>query len=272
LTRALRGIAGSDLWMSMRIKIGLCGFTIGMAAYAKRFPVLEVQQTFYQPPAAATMSRWRQTMPPSFEFTVKAWQLITHAHNSSTYRRLKRPLNQDERATVGSFQASAIVDEGWAVTLECAKILGATAILFQCPASFRPVAGNLQNMREFFKRIGRPPGIRLLWEPRGPWPEDVLRKICSDLDLVHVVDPFARPTVTNGYTYYRLHGTTGARHVYSDAELQRLTELIPAQGDTYIMFNNMPRVIDSRRFVTLLVSAGTLGPREARTYLAVDSR
>ena len=32
------------------MKLGMCGFTIGAAAYFKQFPVVELQQTFYDPP------------------------------------------------------------------------------------------------------------------------------------------------------------------------------------------------------------------------------
>lgn len=247
------------------LKIGLCGFTIGAATYAKRFPVVEVQQTFYEPPAKLTMARWRNTAPAAFEFTMKAWQLITHSANSSTYRRLKRPLSETERATAGAFRPSAIVDSAWAVTVECAEVLRATAILFQCPASFRPLPANLANMRTFFGRIRRPDGIRLLWEPRGPWPADIVAGLCAELHLVHVVDPFVTRTVTSGLTYYRLHGTTGARHVYSDAELMELAGMIPAHGECYVMFNNMPRVEDARRFQALLAGmpagASLVSPR-----------
>lgn len=66
------------------IKIGLCGFTIAMAEYPRRYPVVEVQQTFYQPPAEGVMSRWLAAMPAGFEFTIKAWQLITHPATSPT--------------------------------------------------------------------------------------------------------------------------------------------------------------------------------------------
>ena len=71
-----------------RVKVGLCGFSMAMPAYPRHFPIVEVQQTFYQPPAPNTLRRWRELMPPGFEFTVKAWQLVTHAATSSTYRRL----------------------------------------------------------------------------------------------------------------------------------------------------------------------------------------
>jgi uncharacterized protein YecE (DUF72 family) len=108
-------------------------------------------------------------------------------------------------------------------------------------------------MASFFRRIDRPPGVRLLWEPRGPWPADVIRSLCTAHDLVHVVDPFVNPTVTGGgMTYYRLHGVTGARHVYTDAELRHLRELLPASGVTYVLFNNIPRANDAARFGRLV--------------------
>jgi uncharacterized protein YecE (DUF72 family) len=199
------------------------------------------------------MRRWREAMPAGFEFTVKAWQLVTHAAKSPTYRRLRRPLSERERAEAGAFRNTAIVDEGWRTTVECAGILRASSILFQCPASFRPTAENVANMAGFFGRIERPPGVRLLWEPRGPeWTGQVVAPICAAHDLVHVVDPFVGPTVTGGVTYYRLHGITGARHVYTDDELLRLRDTLPPSGEIYVMFNNIPRAADARRFGQLL--------------------
>src|SRR5687768_4078692 len=132
------------------IKIGLCGFTMSALRYPQYFQVVEVQQTFYQPPAASVIDRWRARMPPRFEFTLKAWMLITHAATSPTYRRLRRSLTRDEAAGAGGFQESAIVDEAWQVTLDATRRLRATAILFQCPASFRPTPENLGNLRGFF--------------------------------------------------------------------------------------------------------------------------
>ena len=236
------------------VKIGLCGFTIAIAEYPRRFPVVEVQQTFYQPPADAVMRRWRAAVPAGFEFTVKAWQLITHTAASPTYRRLRRPLTERERAGAGSFRESAIVDEGWRVTAACAGVLRASAILFQCPVSFRPTDENGANLRSFFRRIDRPPGVRLLWEPRGPWPPELVASLCAALGLTHVVDPFVNATVTvgGGVTYYRLHGITGSRHVYTDDELRRLRHMVPAAGETYVLFNNIPRADDARRFGRLL--------------------
>jgi uncharacterized protein YecE (DUF72 family) len=192
-------------------KIGLCGFSLAMADYPRHFSVVEVQQTFYQPPSELTMRRWLTATPAGFEFTLKAWQLITHESKSPTYRRLKRPLDTEERATCGGFRDSAIVRAALASTLDCAKLLCASTVLFQSPASFRPQSDNVQRLRHFIKHIARPAcpaGVRLAWEPRGPdWTRnaDLAVSLCEELELVYVVDPFVdaiRPTA--GAAYLRL--------------------------------------------------------------------
>jgi uncharacterized protein YecE (DUF72 family) len=237
------------------VRLGLCGFTIGAREYFGRFRVVEVQQTFYDPPQDGTLIRWRRQAPPGFEFTLKAWQLVTHDGSSPTYRRLKRPLDAADRERVGSFRLTPPVLRAWERTLECARLLHATAILLQCPRSFRPTDENVARLAAFCREVERPEGVRLLWEPRGPWPPDVLRDLCRDLGLVHVVDPFVTGTVTPEQTYYRLHGVTGARHVYTDDELRELRAMLPEQAERpYVLFNNIPRVLDAERFRTLLGS------------------
>ncbi|MFQ5882008.1 MAG: DUF72 domain-containing protein [Candidatus Methylomirabilales bacterium] len=67
----------------------------------RRFPVVELQQTFYQPPRLKTVQRWREEVPATFEFTMKAWQLITHEPGSPTYRRLKIAILQAKAGGTG---------------------------------------------------------------------------------------------------------------------------------------------------------------------------
>jgi uncharacterized protein YecE (DUF72 family) len=235
------------------IHVGLCGFTLSAAEYFETFPVLEIQQTFYEPPALTTLRRWREQAPAGFEFTMKAWQLITHRATSSTYKRLRTPLTAEERAEAGAFRPSPIVLQAWEKTLDCARIVGATSILFQCPASFRPEPDNVENMRRFFSMIERPPKMRMMWEPRGPsWPAALIAELCEELALTHVVDPFVNDTVTGPPVYWRLHGIKNHYHVYTDDELRALIAKLPAKGDTYVMFNNIPRVGDAQRFVRML--------------------
>lgn len=236
------------------VRVGLCGFTVGAAAYVREFPVVEVQQTFYEPPQDATLVRWRRQAPPRFEFTLKAWQLVTHEASSPTYRRLRRPLSAAQRAETGGFRLTPVVLDAWERTLACARLLRATAVLLQCPRSFRPTAANVERMRAFFGEVPRPEGVRLLWEPRGGWPAELVRELCETLGLGHVVDPFVTATQTPERTYFRLHGISGARHVYSDDELRRLRSMLPGASaePAYVLFNNLPRVGDARRFRALL--------------------
>ncbi len=37
-------------------------------------------------------------------------------------------------------------------------------------------------------------------------------------------------TATPVQTYFRLHGTTGARHVHTDGELRRVCDMLPTSG------------------------------------------
>ncbi|HEX6084892.1 MAG TPA: DUF72 domain-containing protein, partial [Thermoanaerobaculia bacterium] len=151
------------------MRLGLCGWTIGVNRYFELFDTLEVQQTFYEPPSRVTMDRWREQAPAGFVFTIKAWQVITHRSTSTTYRRLRSDINRDE---AGAFRVNDTVLAAWQKTRECARILRAKAILFQCPASFKPTDENVENMRRFFGEIERMKGVDYLWEPRGAWPDE----------------------------------------------------------------------------------------------------
>ena len=235
------------------MKLGMCGFTIAASAYYRRFRVLEVQQTFYDPPPIATLRRWRAEAPADFEFTMKAWQVITHFATSRTYRRLRSTFPDHARREAGGFRWNDTVCAAWLTTLDCAEILRATAILFQCPASFRPTDENVAAMRGFFHQIEQPPGIRFLWEPRGAWPDDVVLELCRELDLIHAVDPFIRPSLTPELIYWRLHGNRSHYASYTDDELRQIHDWLPGDDrDAYVMFNNIPRVKDADRFRQIL--------------------
>lgn len=232
-------------------KAGCCGFRVTQREYTTQFPVVEVQQTFYQPPQVPTLRRWREAAPKNFEFTVKAWQLITHEARSPTYRRLKRQLTAEERANCGAFRPTPIVQEAWDVTRACAEALKAKRVLFQCPASFKPTPENLTRMRAFFSTVERGK-LRFCWEPRGAWAGELVRELCDELDLVHVVDPFAARTVTTSRErYFRLHGRGGWRYEYETGELEELLTMLPRGKTSYVLFNNIRMLEDAARLQEL---------------------
>lgn len=237
--------------MTSNLRVGTCGFNGSKADYAQHFSCVEVQQTFYQPPRLVTLERWRSEVPAHFEFTLKAWQLITHPAKSPTYKRLKRTLSDPEQAGTGYFKPTSIVDEAWQITLACAQALRAKTILFQCPASFTQTPEHISNLVHFFSRIERN-GLIFGWEPRGPWDKHVVKRLCQELQLWHVIDPFVNTTMTPEQCYFRLHGRGGWRYQYEPAELTELIELLPTDKPAYVFFNNVHMRQDALIFKELL--------------------
>ena len=232
------------------IKVGCCGFIVSQAEYLKLFRLIEIQNTFYQLPRLGTAEKWRDSAPPGFEFTMKAWQLITHEPSSPTYRRANIKIEPNSFDRYGRFRPTSEVLEAWNRTAQFAHTLGATIVLFQCPASFQPTKDNVKNMREFFGRIDRA-GLRFAWEPRGVWPEELVLRLCEELQLIHCVDPFKNKSLFGDVRYFRLHGITGYAYRYSDDDLQRLKEWVE-EKPTYVLFNNNWMKDDALRFMELI--------------------
>jgi uncharacterized protein YecE (DUF72 family) len=49
-----------------------------LSYYADRFETVEVNSTFYRPPAPGVVNAWAQRTPKHFDFTIKLWQKFTH--------------------------------------------------------------------------------------------------------------------------------------------------------------------------------------------------
>jgi len=239
------------------IVVGCCGWPEARARYFSHLGAVELQETFYDPPAPERAARLRQEAPPGFVVTMKAWQVITHPASSPTYRRLRRPLPPEAREEAGFFRPTPTVRRAWETTLAVARAVGAAAIVFQCPASFRPTPENKAHLRAFFQGVERE-GRVLAWEPRGPWREEDVLPLCRELGLVHCVDPLTQgPSLWGEAAYFRLHGRTGYRYRYSDEELQELAEacrwaLAQGRRPVFVMFNNTNMLEDALRFRALM--------------------
>ena len=272
-----------DDW-SQPIRAGVCGFCLPQSELFRRFKLLEVQQTFYWPPQLKTVERWRRTAPDDFEFTVKAFQAITHGPSSPTYRRTK--FTTDERSQCGGFCDTPVVRIAWMTTLELATALEARVVVFQCPPSFEASETNVRQMRRFFEWAERG-WLRFAWEPRHEtWTSELIQELCAALDLIHVVDPLEKadvhsltggsvaaatstPATLNAFgkrRYLRLHGKALGRfrydynRPYSDDELADIKRLCEP-GPTYCLFNNKQMAIDAARFTDLLLADVAQLPR-----------
>ncbi|WP_456474148.1 DUF72 domain-containing protein [Candidatus Pyrohabitans sp.] len=238
----------------MWVKVGCCGFPGGMKKYFQEFSLVEVQKTFYSPPMVKTARRWRDLAGEDFEFTLKAWQLITHPPSSPTYRKAGIEVKDKDR--YGFFKPSEEVFSAWERTREIAQALRASVVVFQCPPRFVQSEENISNLKNFFGGIRRE-GLTLALELRSPWDRELLGELCRELKLVHCVDPLREEPVTSGSAYFRLHGSyegrrINYRHRYSDEELGRLREKVLGFDAAYVLFNNIYMGEDARRFINLI--------------------
>jgi uncharacterized protein YecE (DUF72 family) len=225
------------------IQTGCCGFALAQAKYFATFPCVEVDTSFYNLPQLTTAAKWRAAAPAGFQFAMRAWQVITHAPDSPTYKRTR--LDARDRPYCGGFGFNPTVRWAWDQTFQVAKELGVFLVLFQCPVSFRPTRENIERLRQFFVRAKRGK-FALGWEPRGNWEPAMVAQLCTELDLVHVVDPLqSRPATRARFQYYRLH--RGER--FTTEELHRLRALCRAEKlPTYCFFNNRAMAADAARF------------------------
>lgn len=234
----------------MLIKVGCCGFPQARSRYWQELSVVEIQQTFYQPPALATAQKWREEAPEGFEFTMKAWQLITHPASSPTYRRLKTPVAEDKKARYGFFCPGPDVLAAWQATQAVAHALKASLVVFQCPPSFSPAEENLENLRRFFKvMVSR--DFLLAWEPRGNWGQKEVANLCEELGLIYCLDPFKGSPQPGLVRYFRLHGLGGYKYRYTERDLSQIKEWCQKEGTTFVMFNNVSMWEDALRFKRL---------------------
>jgi uncharacterized protein YecE (DUF72 family) len=185
-----------------------------LAFYATRFPVVEINNTFYRLPKESVVEGWAAQVPEPFRFAIKASQRITH------FTRLKP-------------ESAETVD----YMLKTLGALGSRLgpILFQLPPNMKK---DLDRLRVFLERL--PADRRYTVEFRHEsWFEDdvfaALRERNVALCIIEQPD-FKAPVVsTASWGYLRLH-----RFDYDEPMLTEWSKLVKSQGwdDAYVIFKH----------------------------------
>lgn len=113
--------------------------------YAERFPLVEVDSTYYFPPSERNAVLWIERTPKDFTFNIKAYSLLTNhpTRRDSLYKDLQAELPEElegRRNLYREHLPDQIVDEVWQrfhdalMPLHSAGKLG--AVLFQFPQWF----------------------------------------------------------------------------------------------------------------------------------------
>lgn len=247
--------------------------------YARHFPVVEVDATYYALPSVRNTLAWSERTPEGFSFGVKAFApFTTHALSP---RRLPRdlfgvlPQELRDRENLYPRQLPpGLLEELWQrfrVALEPLRAAGKLGyVLFQMPRWFAASRSRFAYLEECRDRL---PGFRIAVEFRDPtWLAPARRKatlgFLRSAGLVYVavdepqgtrasVPPVAE--VTNPeLAVVRFHGRRRAtwdrpgvgtterfRYLYREEELRewvgRLRELADRAREVYVLMNNCYR-------------------------------
>ncbi|MET7968920.1 DUF72 domain-containing protein [Micromonospora sp. NPDC005305] len=258
-----------------------------LSYYARQFPLVEVDATYYSPPAERTAQLWVDRTPPGFTFNIKAFSLLTgHPTRVSALYKDLRPDTEKKNLYPDDLPPQAY-EEVWTRFLSAldplvdAGKLG--AILFQFPPWFTIRRDNKQYLLEVARRCAP---LRPAFEFRhaswfdgdnaeetlGFLRQHELPFVCVDMPQGHKSSVPPVLAATADLAVVRFHGhsdkwTSKDIHEkfgydYSERELRdwapKLRELAGEAEHTHVLMNNCYRDYAQRNGTTLagLLDAG----------------
>ena len=237
------------------IKVGCCGFPIKKERYYSEFKVVEVQKTFYDPRNIETFKKWRVNAPDDFEFTIKAWQGVTHDIKSPTWKRYKGELiGKKER--YGLLHFTEEVMWAWERTLDAANALNSNIIVVQLPPKLSWDENN-EDIKKTIDYLLESKKIIVI-EPRNKtWFREEVYDYFRKNNIVFCTDPFKNGLIDThrDVMYLRLHGIGGYKYKYNEEELKALYTWVEPyldQRKIYVMFNNVYMYENAKQFLDML--------------------
>lgn len=214
-----------------------------LVRYAQRFPVVEVNSSFYRPHRPETYARWAASVPESFQFSVKIPRAITHV------RRL--------------MDFAELLERFLGEIAELGEKLG--PLLIQLPPS---LDFDARVAEPFFTTLRAQFSGGLLCEPRHEsWFTDEADRLLEAAQVARVAaDPARVPQAAlpggwQGLVYYRLHGSPELyTSAYSDAYLDRLAQALRTAAQTaqtWCIFDNTARGAATANALYLLAQLGS---------------
>ncbi len=242
-----------------------------LAYYAERFPVVEVDATYYSLPSERNSALWVDRTPPDFRFDVKAFSLLTqHPTKTTALPKGLRPEDAKARVYLKDLPA-ATVDEVWDRFLTALAPLHEGgklgAILLQFPQWFPGGNANRDYILECAERC-KPYRVSIEFRHHSWMDEkhqaktlDFLRGyglpyVCVDMPQGHTssIPPVVAATADLAVVRFHGHNDDGwnSRDIYqrfgykySEQELEewapKLRELSQQAKETHVLMNNCYR-------------------------------
>lgn len=238
-----------------------------LAYYAGRFPLVEVDATYYSPPSEQTAALWAQRTPDGFTFNIKAFSLLTgHPTRTSAIYKDLRPDTGKKNLYPRDLPGQAY-EEVWTRFLSAldplvrAGKLG--ALLFQFPPWFTIRRSNKDYLVEVARRCSPlPVAVELRHESwfRGDNQQETLELlrrhrlpyVCVDMPQGHRSSVPPVVTATADLAVVRFHGHSDRwqsrdiyerfGYLYSPEELAgwapKLRDLSAQAEQTHALLNN----------------------------------
>lgn len=225
--------------MTTRWHIGAKQLRGGIAAYAKRFDLLEVRVGVpaslgtddVPPPTLATLRRWRKTVPPHFDFAV-----VAGPHVSRT-------------------KPSPLVDEELDAARAAIDALQARCFVLRTPPEVTPTSLWRDRIAKIASRVPRDV-TRLIWEPSGVWETEVAAEQARQWDVVLAVDPAREPVPSGGVAYLRLRAM-GETRAFGEAALARVVKAVGSRREVFAIIETDSAAIEAKRLRRLARSSGS---------------
>lgn len=200
--------------MATRLHIGAKDLRGEVAAYAKRFDLLEVRgvdaASLKQAPSDATLRRWRKAVPPQFEFAVVGGP------------------------GVGKVKAGDTLETELAAMLKTATLLEARVLVLATSSDVTPSKLWRDRIEKLIDRLPRD-ASSVVWEPSGLWEIEDAAEQAAKWGIAVAVDPARDAMPAGPVAYGRLRAAGGTR-AFSTAALQKVADNIGERRDAYVVF------------------------------------
>lgn len=244
--------------------------------YSERFPMVEVNYTYYRMPSVSTMRGMERKTPDDFEFVVKLNRSLTHSNpiigsfipDQESSPDAARGTPDAKRAAPGTRELRLSLDplketiagfkEGIAPLVEAGKL---TCLLAQFPWGFRNTDRNLEYVVTLAQEFGE--FLFVVEFRNAEWVSDTVFGVLKDCGigfccvdeprLKGLMPPIAVSTSPE-VSYVRFHGRNSSKwwnhddpserydYLYDEEELKpwadKILKLADNSRKTYVLFNN----------------------------------
>ena len=231
------------LVMTTRWHIGAKELRGAIAAYAKRFNLLELRVTLGSPsepeaegftPTLPTLKRWRKSVPPAFDFAVVAGPALSRV------------------------KASAVADKELEAARAAIDALQARCFVLRTPADVTPAQVWRDRIAKIIDRV--PHDVtHFVWEPSGVWEVETAAAQARAWGVLLAVDPARDPVPAGPVAYLRMRAL-GETRAFGPIALERIVRAVGTRREVFAIVETDSALAEAKRLRQLVKSTRAAAP------------